>query len=706
MAFIKVRFDGQTDATTLVKNVGEDKKQPFAVLHDAIGYYDPLQDALNAAIATIPGYMDGAVEIEHKGGSVIPIFFLKFKGVNLAFRLLPDGDFIESYKDLLTKKTKAHLPKQYLMTDFKYRNTTYYLDLIERCEKGSIEEQAKENHAELIQNKQQLLFQYCINILQILIDFKNEGCIFPDIKPSNFLVTHDEISDDDKVVISDVKSILGVRDKNSVRKSEVMSSTLYESGSGLLRASQGMVKSGSSDSVSGAVISTEAIDLKSRYMVGVTLYELATGHSVALELVGKQKEAFRLRDEAKNHYEQTQKKGTAAEITQAKADYDAREENYSKLLVKHPHNEMIWTHGVFKKKGVGRTLKKIIQSFTNEDRSQRMSLETALEQLSALLETSSSLKARKNSDGEPVAAPSSSTGGDEPITSSSSSNKGEGKMKKSLVEGKTRGIFRRGRTASASAVVDSEKRDATKEALMSELSTELSSRLSPSKKQQQVNAELETVAEEESSSLRVEHPVEKKRGFFRKNRAESSSVVKKNATTEALLSELSVEVSARQSPSKKPQRLNAELETVGEEESSSSPRGKKDHSEENKRTQYKRGRAASSSVVVGQKIKKSEESPLSEALQKHSVFQGSPPPRKSLKVSILPLSPRKNEGASSSTEESVNASQSISEKGTGRESSPTFFGGQKATPQSPKGSLDESKAAEKHRAAPSASIPS
>ncbi len=711
MTFLKVRFDGQKDATTLVKNVDEGKKHPIAVLHDATGYYDPLQDALNATIATIPGYTDGTIEIAHKGGSVIPIFFLKFKEVNLVFRLLPDGPYIKSYKALQEKATKKHLPKQYLITDFRYRNATYHLELIERCEKGSIEEQAKENHSELIKHKQRLLLKYSMNILQIFIDFKNEGYIFPDIKPSNFLITHDDKADDeaddevdDKVVISDVKSILGIRDKDSVRKSEVMSSTLYESGSGLLRASQG----GASDSVQGAIISIDEVELKSRYMAGVTLYELATGHQIANQLAEKLKAAFHSRNDAKNHYEKMQKQGTAVEIAQAKQEYDESDAKYLELSAKRPHDDMTFTQKVFKGE-VGRTLKTIIQSFTDKDRKHRMTFEDALKLLAALPGASSLLKARKNSAGEPVAAPSSSTGGDELAASSSPRNAEEGKMKKSVVEEKKRSIFRRGRTASSSTVVGPKKDDEIKEALLSELSAELSPRLSPSKKQQHVHVGVDKVVEEESSSPRgkkeKEHSEKEKRGFFRKERAASSSTVKRDETTDALLSELSSEVSSRTSPSKKQQRFNAELETVAEEESSSL-RVKKEHSEENKRILFKRARAASSSVVVGHKIKKSEESSTSEALQKHSVFQGAPPPKKSPKVSSLPLSPRKNEDTLSSTEEEANASPSIGAKVTGRESSPTFFRGQNATPQSPKGPLDESKDKQKHSAAPSASIPS
>lgn len=694
-AFIKVRFDGQTDPSTLSKKMNEDKKQPLAVLIDTETCCDSMQKALNAAIATDPSYKNGAITIEHKGGSVIPVFLLRFKETKLAFRLLPDGPYISAYKALQEGATKEHLPQQHLITEFKYVNTTYHLELMECCDKGSIEQQAM-NHSELIKNKQQRLLKYSMNILQILIDFRKEGYVFPDIKPSNFLVTHD-----DRVVISDVKTLLDIRGKESLPKDDVQNTPMYESGSGLVRVSQGMSLGGGLGSVRNKMISIDEIELKSRYMVGVTLYELATGHQVAKELVKRQQASSLAFDEAKNHYEQTLRNGTDAEKTQAKTERDKKETDYLEIVKVRPHDEMDWTHEVFKR-GVGLELKKIIHSLTNKDRNKRMSFDDARGVLlAAFPDAPSLLKARRNSDGDSVVAPSPSTStGDNSHTTSSSPVTVDDEPQSPIT--KKRGFFRRNRTASSSVVAPL-KKDATSKALLSELSTEISSR-QPSSKKQPHHAELDIVTEEELSSPRLKLAEEKKSGLIQRERTASSSAVvvpkkKKKAIDKALLSELSTEIASRQSPSKKQQRFNTELEVLAEEESSS-PRERKGtaDSEEEKRKTFRRARTASSPAVVDPKIKKSEENKSSEALLKFSVFQESSSPRKSSKVSVSPLSPRDNKATSSA--ELAGSSPSDKTKEKEGESSPNaFFKGPKSTSESV--ILDEPKSVIKEQGASS-----
>ena len=348
-AFIKVRYDGQSDTNTLNKKGSGDKTQPLAVLIDTETQCNVLEAALNSAITHDPGYKTGKVSVKHLGGSVIPVFLLTFKEVNLVFRLLPDGPYIASYKDLQNGATAKHLPKQHLIIDLKYRAQTYHLELIECCEKGSLEIQAR-NHSELIKNKQQLLYNYSINILQIMIDFMDRGIVFPDIKPSNFL-----IANDGHIVISDVKTLLDIRDKLSVPKMDVMNTPIYESGSGLISAPPGLAKNESSAPIYSKTISIIEIELKARYMVGITLYELATGHTVAIDLAEKQKASLIAQNQAKFHYEQIQKTGTALEVAKAKTEYGIKEAEYRAIENKRPHTEMNLELEVFKK-GVGLTV--------------------------------------------------------------------------------------------------------------------------------------------------------------------------------------------------------------------------------------------------------------------------------------------------------------------------------------------------------------
>lgn len=524
-AFIKVRYEGQSDTNTLNRKGSGDKTQPLAVLIDTETQCSELETALNAAIASDPAYKAGEVSIKHLGGSVIPVFLLTFKEVNLVFRLLPDGPYMASYKDLQNGATGKHLPKQHLIIDLKYRAKTYHLELIDYCEKGSLEIQAR-NHSELIKNKQQLLYNYSINILQIMVDFIEAGIVFPDIKPSNFL-----IANDGHVVISDVKTLLDIRDKLSVPKIDVMNTPIYESGSGLIRASVGLAKNGASSSIYSKTISITEIELKSRYMVGITLYELATGHMVAIDLAEKQKTALTARDEAKHNYNQLQKAGAAVDLAKAKTEYDIKEADFRAIENKRPHSEMNFELDVFKK-GVGLALKTIIQSLTNEDRSSRMTFKTALEQLSRLREPSLSLKSRKNSDDVPYQSASpiatSSTSTDEELATVSSPRVSTEELQSPRV--KKRGIVRKERTASASVVVDKKRKSPSKGDLTPEPSQQPSTvQESSSKKKLRFDPKLEAVTEEGPSSPRVkketDNPEEKKRKIFQRNRTISSPAV-------------------------------------------------------------------------------------------------------------------------------------------------------------------------------------
>ncbi|CEG55738.1 protein kinase family protein [Legionella fallonii] len=521
-AFINARFDGQNNTSVLSRKSEGNKTQPLAALIDTETEFGLLEVALNAAIVRDPDYKSGEISIKHLGGSAIPVFLAAFNEVNLVFRLLPKGPYITSYKDLQEGQTKEHLPKQYFFNKLKYRDKTYHLEVIECCDKGSLELQAR-NNAELLKNKQQLLLSYSINILQIMIDFKAVGIVFPDIKPSNFLVTNDG-----RIVIADIKTLLDIRDKTSVLKGEVMNTPIYESGSGLMRASQGLAKSESFGSVRSKTISIDEIELKSRYMVGVTLYELATGQMVAIALAEKQKIAFNLREEAKYHYDQIQKNGTAGEIARAKTEYDTKEDEYQRLSKKRPHDEMSFELDVFKKE-VGSTLKKIIQSFINADRSRRMSFEAALKQLCALKGALLLLRPRKSSY-EAIASSSASADGNIAMPSSSQvvaeDERQSPKVKKrkdNFVE-KKRGIFQKDRTVSVSTVIDKKIKDVPAEPEAPQPATSRES-LSPSKKKIEFTVKRPT--EEESSSVRVKkgYSEEKKRTIFQRNRTASSPVV-------------------------------------------------------------------------------------------------------------------------------------------------------------------------------------
>ncbi|CDZ77137.1 Protein kinase domain protein [Legionella massiliensis] len=580
-AFLGIRFDGQENPDVLTRKIKESKSpvarkeqeddtfdsaneevkeqlHPFAQLIETDTLFTRLEEALAEKMKKLTNSTKKP-KITHLGGSSIPIFLVKFKEASVIFRLLPDGAYIDAYKGLQEGGTQKHLPKQHLLESFQYKQRTRYFELLDYCEQGSLEKKAQ-NHAELIKDKQALLLKYAINIMQIMVDFRKAGVVFPDIKPSNFLVT----SEGD-IVISDVKSLLGVRDKPRVPHLDILRTPIYESGGGL-NTSQSI----ESESSRSSTVNIDSIESKSKYAVGITLYELATGHMVAAELGEKKKVALDAKEEAAFNHQQAIQKSKG--VADAQAELQKKEQDLSDINAKTPRSEMDLDHEVFKK-GVGATLKTLILSLTDEQKANRIGFTNALQQLSVLLPPSPTPKSPR---------------------------------KKSFT-------LSHGEASSSASPTSS--------------SASLASEVASSSEQQ--DESIETLQSPREKKKR-ESSIDKKRGFFGL-RTFSTAAVKAEKQQEESQPELGRQIAELQSAIKKKRTNSASTYLPLKATTSSDPlmlrdeapksaRSPRPGKEEAKRDNFRRKRTASTPAVVDIKIKSAELANEASALVQNSVF--------------------------------------------------------------------------------------
>ncbi|KTD40213.1 hypothetical protein [Legionella parisiensis] len=313
------------------------------------------------------------VEIKLLGGSAIPIYSISYQNVTVIFRVISerDIDFSSYQRARENMSLNKHFPEQYAMEPFTHRRSKYYLEIVEYC--GRKDLRAANN--DVVSR-----IKYVKNMLQIMADLHAEGFCFTDVKPGNFV-----IADDGHLVLSDVKSLRNVLGKDVIALRELSNniSVAYQS----LPAS--LSNTPNSSNPDQSTVSIQEIDYQSRYGLGISIYEVLTGHYVASERM-RAKAALselveeRLLDQRNFDHSEfwQQMAGSAAKAVGAVLGKLEKED-----LREHLNLE----HKVFQSP-VGLVLKDIIISLTSKERTQRIEIREALSRLNlamSLLQTSS-----------------------------------------------------------------------------------------------------------------------------------------------------------------------------------------------------------------------------------------------------------------------------------------------------------------------------
>ncbi|QMT59159.1 hypothetical protein [Legionella sp. PC997] len=296
------------------------------------------------------------VTIKFLGGSAISLFSATYKDISVIFRVLSaEEKYVAAYDVLrVNPEVAKHFPERYLLLPFKNRKSSYYLELIEYCAKGSLEQDAENFDTSL---------DYSMKMLQQMVDIERAGFRFTDIKPSNFI-----IADDGRLVLSDIKSLLNVYTESSIPKMEVAQTPIYRSRPTSLSVTP------NSDNTNEYSISE--IDYKSRYKMGISIYEVITGIRVASNFGNSKKSLFNFM--SKQQYELTKDISTLGlDIQTIQLAVTNLSAYVDQLGIQGPATRLDFNHPVFNSP-LGKSVRKVIRGLTHEESSKRMEFSQAL----------------------------------------------------------------------------------------------------------------------------------------------------------------------------------------------------------------------------------------------------------------------------------------------------------------------------------------
>ncbi|CAM2886530.1 Protein kinase domain [Legionella steigerwaltii] len=299
------------------------------------------------------------VEIKLLGGSAIPIYSISYKDVTVVFRVISEADidFSAYARARNHSNLNKYFPEQYAMEEFTHRFQKYYLEVLEYCGRKDL----RTVNSDFISR-----IEYVRNMLQIMAALNAEGFCFTDIKPGNFV-----IADDGRLVLSDVKSLRDVLGIGTIPINELSNniSIGYQS---LLDSVNNNPGSSSSDK---PMVSVQEIDYESRYSLGISIYEVLTGHFVVSEHIQTLTAIKNLvKQRLSDQYDSSQSDFLQQQSGEAVKGLSAiLEKMQKKDLREHLNLE----HEVFQSP-VGSVLKDIILSLTSKEKSQRMEVKGAL----------------------------------------------------------------------------------------------------------------------------------------------------------------------------------------------------------------------------------------------------------------------------------------------------------------------------------------
>jgi serine/threonine protein kinase len=375
-AFKKQLEDGQS--TGVLSKITDNI---FAFGFKASAYISQFNETIHV------GKQDVAIKL--LGGSAIPIYSMSYQNATVIFRVISEGDIdFSSYQRARDNTSlNKHFPEQYAMESFTHRHSKYYLEIVEYCGRKDLR---------VANNDVASSIEYVKNMLQIMADLHAAGFCFTDVKPGNFV-----IADDGHLVLSDVKSLRDVLGKDAIALRELSNniSVAYQS----LPAS--LSNTPNSNDLDQSMVSVQEIDYQTRYSLGISIYEVLTGHFVALEHMRAKAALSELVEqrlvEQRNfdHSEFWQQMaGNAALAVGIVLDKLEKED-----LREHLNLE----HEVFQSP-VGLVLKDIIISFTSQERTQRIEVSEALSRLQHALSLLPTSSAPSSVEEDPNMAASSS----------------------------------------------------------------------------------------------------------------------------------------------------------------------------------------------------------------------------------------------------------------------------------------------------------
>ncbi len=212
--------------------------------------------------------------------STIKVSFPKTENLEENFSVIlkvVPGQDEEARKSLAKAGAEHHLAKEYYK-DAIPSNTTEinYLSLTKCYEKFPLNPVNQTNESELTKRRQ-LTLTYAKNLAEIMISFKEANVFFTDIKPQNFMID----PENGRLVIADTKSFLPIKkmehgyENNITGYKGITTTEPYESPEEF--------KSRLKNNQDANKVDRGTIDSFQQYMIGLTLYEYATGQIIATQ---------------------------------------------------------------------------------------------------------------------------------------------------------------------------------------------------------------------------------------------------------------------------------------------------------------------------------------------------------------------------------------------------------------------------------------
>ncbi|KTD71442.1 Protein kinase domain protein [Legionella steelei] len=326
------------------------------------------------------------VPIKLLGGSAIPIYSITYKDVPVVFRVISEHDidfpaYIRARKHNVLNK---HFPEQYALEEFMHRSQKYYLEVVEYCGRQDLR---------VVNNDFVSRIQYVRNMLQIMADLRAAGFCFTDFKPGNFV-----IADDGRLVLSDVKSLRDVTGKDAIPVNELSNNISV--------GYQFLLDSVSNNPGSKPMVSIQEIEYESRYSLGISIYEVLTGHFIVSEHMKAQAAIKDLVNKSETDADER----PFSSFLQQQATTGLGE-TLERMQKEDLSEHMNLEHEVFQSP-VGFALKEIILSLTSKTKTQRMEAQEALTRLDlAIGFTQTSSAPSSTEDDQSVEASSSNSPG-------------------------------------------------------------------------------------------------------------------------------------------------------------------------------------------------------------------------------------------------------------------------------------------------------
>ncbi len=214
-------------------------------------------------------YNKDKVSLTRLGGTNIGIYKATYYSetkhkYHYILRMLPNETYRQHYFALREElEDTGFLPMQYDCTPILLNDHEYQLEIIEDCgENCSLDKFFNSPRAPV--KTSSMAFSCVQQILNMMQSFYSAGYLFTDIKPSNFIVNHDGY-----ILATDMKSILRMKKRNhTYSANEIQTTPTYQS------------TAWEENTKRNTCITQDALLAEISYRIGITLYEIVTGHIV------------------------------------------------------------------------------------------------------------------------------------------------------------------------------------------------------------------------------------------------------------------------------------------------------------------------------------------------------------------------------------------------------------------------------------------